>query len=500
MQEIEEHESLRNVKILDQKENKKFLAKKIRLLKSQNPEFGIKRIWDQLREVDPTLKFSKVKNRVKNLGLVIKSPGFRSQPARFQCGTCAKSYTRKNGLVRHQRTHTGDTPFECAECGKPFSLKTSLLEHMRVHSGEKPFKCLTCARAFKNRSGWRRHMSTHSLEKKYVCPIEGCGQKFCRQFSLTQHLRSLQHNGTEIYVCSLCYKVLSSSIKLKHHMWVHRPRPQPVFSSSSCTPAGSFSSTDTDTAVSTTSSCLSSSHSSTITIPSNISSRIFSGSSALSSFSCSRSCRPRSQIRFAPISHHNRILSSFSSIDYSHVSNKLPSLFAFQLFDEDDFCLEDEEFNSREDDLDLFSSECEEREREDLLQLDEKSDKKIASQFACDVEGCGKTFAYRHVLRKHSSSHSTEVSFLCSLCPRGFKSQAALNYHEQYQHNLVEGEIERREERGSKHTLRFLICGGGSMWKCQLCQQSFKRKFDLQCHYISCQHSPTREDSNQNCC
>ena len=51
------------------------------------------------------------------------------------CAVCARSFSSKTNLVRHQAVHTGSRPFPCPQCGKSFSRKTHLVRHQRIHGG-----------------------------------------------------------------------------------------------------------------------------------------------------------------------------------------------------------------------------------------------------------------------------------------------------------------------------------------------------------------------------
>ncbi|XP_063886879.1 Krueppel-like factor 16 [Scylla paramamosain] len=51
----------------------------------------------------------------------------------FACRFCAKRFKRKDHLVEHERTHTGERPYVCAVCGKSFAKKTNLNTHTRSH-------------------------------------------------------------------------------------------------------------------------------------------------------------------------------------------------------------------------------------------------------------------------------------------------------------------------------------------------------------------------------
>jgi hypothetical protein len=105
----------------------------------------------------------------------------------FCCKFCDKSYTSLGALKMHIRTHT--LPCKCSLCGKAFSRPWLLQGHMRTHTGEKPFSCLQCGRAFADRSNLRAHLQTHSDVKKYNCNL--CSKTFSRMSLLLKH----QDNG-----------------------------------------------------------------------------------------------------------------------------------------------------------------------------------------------------------------------------------------------------------------------------------------------------------------
>jgi len=51
----------------------------------------------------------------------------------------------------------GEKPFHCGYCEKSFSVKDYLTKHIRTHTGEKPYTCPYCDKRFTQRSALTVH-------------------------------------------------------------------------------------------------------------------------------------------------------------------------------------------------------------------------------------------------------------------------------------------------------------------------------------------------------
>lgn len=81
------------------------------------------------------------KVRIKSGGyLFYNFPSTFAGEKPFKCSMCPKSYSRKDHLMGHERTHKGDKPFKCHLCSYATSISWSLTTHMRVHTDERPFE------------------------------------------------------------------------------------------------------------------------------------------------------------------------------------------------------------------------------------------------------------------------------------------------------------------------------------------------------------------------
>ncbi|XP_046408760.1 zinc finger protein 23-like [Ischnura elegans] len=143
--------------------------------------------------------------------------GARERGRPYSCSACTKCFTRKGGLVKHIRTHTGERPYSCNVCEKSFVNKGHLVTHARTHTGEKPFRCNICCKSFNHSGLLNSHMGIHTGEKPYSC--SECGKSFSGKTHLNRHVRT--HSGVKPYSCNECGKSFSSRNHLNRHLMTH---------------------------------------------------------------------------------------------------------------------------------------------------------------------------------------------------------------------------------------------------------------------------------------
>ncbi|EFP11668.1 hypothetical protein CRE_27760 [Caenorhabditis remanei] len=103
-----------------------------------------------------------------------------------KCEACPSDQFQPHNIGQHYRLHTNSV-YACQHCGKR-GRRNYLMSHVRTHTGERPYSCDTCSKSFSDASTLRRHRLVHTGEKKYQCPV--CGRAIARKDNVKVHIRS----------------------------------------------------------------------------------------------------------------------------------------------------------------------------------------------------------------------------------------------------------------------------------------------------------------------
>lgn len=138
-----------------------------------------------------------------------------------------RTFSQRQKVLRHIKTHTGDRPYACPVCEKRFTEATTLTQHMRTHTNERPYKCdfPGCNKTFSVAGSLTIHRRTHTGDRPFVCPVPGCGKQFAESSNLNKHMRV--HRGERPFACPECKRTFARLDQVTRHRKTHlRPHSE----------------------------------------------------------------------------------------------------------------------------------------------------------------------------------------------------------------------------------------------------------------------------------
>ncbi|XP_029929204.1 zinc finger protein 629 [Myripristis murdjan] len=138
---------------------------------------------------------------------------------RYSCTDCARSFTKKNALLKHSFSHLGLLPYTCVRCRCHFRLAKLYRQHkcepQRIH-------CVACLGVFRSQADFQKHKKDtgcwgHQEPKGDEIRCLECGQSFATAEELKKHAGAHQR----VLSCAECGKGFRSALLLMSHMGGH---------------------------------------------------------------------------------------------------------------------------------------------------------------------------------------------------------------------------------------------------------------------------------------
>jgi len=140
---------------------------------------------------------------------------------RLQCDLCAKLFSDKSALNRHQLYH-GEPQFECFICQTKFREARLLKRHHRLYheGGERPtFTCVICVKDFISDQSYKNHMQMFHEESDTIIICNICGKEFKNVKLHRVHMRFHEQKRKNLtFTCETCGKEYKSKVSLESHI------------------------------------------------------------------------------------------------------------------------------------------------------------------------------------------------------------------------------------------------------------------------------------------
>ncbi|XP_018653326.1 putative zinc finger protein [Schistosoma mansoni] len=141
---------------------------------------------------------------------------------------CGKAFTKRSKLHEHVCRHMGVRPFVCDKCKASFVQKYELRRHSIIHlRGAQPRSLSQCNKSYTRRYRLNLHISTHTGTGPISCDAPNCSMKYFSEEDLKRHKLS-QHSSVDKdprrrHTCTFpgCSRSYSELNKLKEHLRTH---------------------------------------------------------------------------------------------------------------------------------------------------------------------------------------------------------------------------------------------------------------------------------------
>ncbi|KYN06478.1 PREDICTED: uncharacterized protein LOC108783042 [Cyphomyrmex costatus] len=140
---------------------------------------------------------------------------FFSEESYLDCDYCSKTFSNRDILEEHLKSHDYRILNCCDDCGEEFQTNKAKRNHNMICL--KKFICKYCDIILDSKGKKRQHEQKH-VDALYGQLCEICGERFKHQGTLDQHQKT-QHTSLEkIYQCPKCPKKFAFKQKLSFHL------------------------------------------------------------------------------------------------------------------------------------------------------------------------------------------------------------------------------------------------------------------------------------------